>query len=173
MVAAAARGTLTTSVGVLARLDRAQRSWSESPVNPLPPPPSAPVQDRLGPILELVGAGAVIAGSLLPWATVTTIFGTIGVNGTEGDGVITLGLGGVLGVLALVELSGGSSTKAIALVVAIITLALGGFEYVSVGDRLGDAGNEFARASVGVGIYVIMGGAGLALFGCQQSRVRK
>ena len=54
---------------------------------------------------RLVGIGAgigVMIGSLLPWITVTTVFGQIDMAGTEGDGVATLGLGAatVVGFLA-------------------------------------------------------------------------
>jgi hypothetical protein len=47
----------------------------------------------------VIGAGAVLAlGSLLPWATVTSGFGSISVNGTSGDGDITL-VFGIIGVV--------------------------------------------------------------------------
>ena len=53
----------------------------------------------------MIGAGALLAlGSLLPWATASTPFGSISKDGTSGDGVITLILAAIAilcGVLAL------------------------------------------------------------------------
>ena len=43
--------------------------------------------------VAMVAAGGVILGSLLPWASISTGFGTISMSGTDGDGVITLLLG--------------------------------------------------------------------------------
>src|SRR3546814_4443455 len=62
---------------------------------PPPPPPPAPVStaDSTARNLMLAGAGAITIGSLLPWASATSIFGTVSKAGTDGDGIITLGLG--------------------------------------------------------------------------------
>ena len=56
----------------------------------------------------LVGGGLVLIGSFLPWATVTTVFGTISVAGTNGDGKITLGVGLAIVLVSILELTGGS-----------------------------------------------------------------
>ena len=44
-------------------------------------------------ILAAVSSVMVIFAALLPWATVDSAIGEIGVSGTDGDGVITLVLG--------------------------------------------------------------------------------
>ena len=82
-------------------------TWTSPPQDPQPVRPGVPQQSGTGfslgsikPIPGIViGAGALLAlGSLLPWATVSSGFGSISVNGTSGDGGITL----VFGVIAVV-----------------------------------------------------------------------
>jgi hypothetical protein len=47
----------------------------------------------------MIGAGALLViGSLLPWATLETVFGSVSKNGTSGDGVFTL-VFGLIGIL--------------------------------------------------------------------------
>ena len=45
----------------------------------------------------------------MPWATVTYVFGTFNLNGTKGDGKITLFVGLYLVLLAVLELTGSST----------------------------------------------------------------
>ena len=67
------------------------------PVAPTPSPAAAPgratIQLSLPPwpiVTMIVAAILVLIGSILPWVTASTIFGTFSQNGTSGDGVITL-----------------------------------------------------------------------------------
>src|SRR3546814_5898972 len=53
----------------------------------------------------LAGAGAITIGSLLPLASATSIFGTVSKAGTDGDGIITLGLGVLFGNWAFMNLA--------------------------------------------------------------------
>lgn len=126
--------------------------------------------NKTGPILSLVGALAVVIGSFLPWATVTSGFGSIGVAGTEGDGVITLVAGAVIGILAALELGQSSKTRVATMIASLICLGIGLFEIANVSDAIGGVSSEFARASVGIGLFAVAGGAGLAIFGSTLSR---
>ena len=141
---------------------------------PMPPPP----RDRVPPqpptaskrkesaILALVGGVAVVVGSLMPWATITAIFGTISVAGTQGDGTITLVLGGVLGVLALLDLVGTTSiSKWLYVGFGVAAAGVGGFDWVNLSQRLGEAQSEFVQASVGIGLVIVVGGGILAVVG--------
>ena len=56
---------------------------------PARPVTSAPAWRWIG----LAGAVGLAVGSLLPWASVTSLFGQIDVAGTDGDGKYTLVLG--------------------------------------------------------------------------------
>lgn len=123
---------------------------------------NAGTQNRTGPILELVGGAVVVLGSLLPWASVTTVFGTASVPGTEGDGLIALGVGGVVCLLAVLELGNRNDTRTLTMYVTLAAGALGVYEWVTIRARLMEVSSEFARASVGIGVYAVIGGAALA-----------
>jgi hypothetical protein len=102
----------------------------------------------------------------MPWATVTTIFGTISVPGTQGDGTITLVLGGVLGVLALLDLVGSTNiSKWLYVGFGVAAAGVGGFDWVNLSQRLGEAQSELVRASVGIGLVIVVGGGILAVVG--------
>lgn len=136
-----------------------------------PAPPAAAVatpsvSPYVGPALGILGAILIIAGSLMPWATVQSIFGTMSLNGTEGDGIITL--------LAGIGLAAGAGATAafqrlwLAIAQAITAggvAALSLYEINHVTSSLDDAGNELARASAGSGLYVLLIGAVVAVLG--------
>ncbi len=90
------------------------------------------------------GAAAIIVGSVSPWVTVATVFGSISVSGTDGDGVITLAGGAVIALLvrSIQFLRGNQSAQ-------ILTAAVLLYDLVNVNRNVGDAANEFATASVG------------------------
>lgn len=141
------------------------------PTFPLPTPPPPRAASKTGPLLSLLGAAAIVIGSFLPWITVTSPLGSLSTAGTEGDGIITMVVGGLVGFLSILELTEGRQTKRAVLVVSLVALAIGGFEYFTVQTRIEDAGTtELVRASIGIGIWAILAGAGLALFGSQQKR---
>lgn len=60
-------------------------------------PPSQPITARYP--LHIFGAVGLAVGSFMPWVSVTSIFGTIDVAGTAGDGKITAALGVVAALL--------------------------------------------------------------------------
>jgi len=141
---------------------------------PLPPPPARgapaaraePSKRKESAILALVGGAGVVVGSLMPWATVTAIFGTISVAATQGDGTITLVLGGVLGVLALLDLVGTTEvSKWLYVWFGVLAVGVAGFDWVNLSQRLGEANAESVRASVGIGLQVVVGGGVLAVVG--------
>ncbi len=119
-------------------------------------------QNKTGPVLELLGGGVVVLGSVLPWASLTTIFGTASVPGTEGDGLITMVVGGALCLLAILELGSSYDTRTLVMYAAMAAGGIGVYEWVTVRDRLVDVSSELARASVGVGVYAVILGAALA-----------
>lgn len=105
-----------------------------------------------------LGASAVIVlGSVLPWATVSTPFGSISAAGTEGDGVITL----ILGVIAVVGFA--VQRFRLASIPAGLALATGVFDLVNVSRTIGDVDSEFARASVGYGLWLVVAGGVVAV----------
>ena len=108
----------------------------------------------------ILGCAAGVAGSFMAWITVTSGFGSADLQGTSGDGKITAAIGVVAGLLAVFGLTQGKRGN----VILAGFLALGGavmsiyeWRHVSSGiDDLGD--NEFVRASVGNGLWLMLGG---------------
>jgi hypothetical protein len=106
-------------------------------------------------LAALGGAAAVIIGSLGPWATVSTVFGSISVGGTDdgGDGLISLVGGGVVILLVLLSKYLGS------IIVSALTSALLLYDLIDVNRNISDVDEEFARASVGWGLWLATAGA--------------
>ncbi|MEL7210018.1 MAG: hypothetical protein AAGK32_17600 [Actinomycetota bacterium] len=110
---------------------------------------------------------ALLVGAVLPWATVSTGFGSFSKAGTEGDGVLTLVLGLVIGGLALPMLTSRTVKRGLAIGIVIaagIALAIAIYDIVDVNNTLGDLG-EFADGSPGVGLYLTAAGAVAAAAG--------
>jgi hypothetical protein len=141
----------------------------------MPTPPSF-VEDRPAPTIPvgawvlLVAAIATVLGALLPWARVGVTFGDEGISanisGTEGDGVITLVLGLVLGgmaVLALATRRVATWAAVVALVAAAIIVAIAIFDIVDVNRTAGDI-RPLIDVTVGAGLWLtlIAGLAGIA-----------
>jgi hypothetical protein len=110
---------------------------------------------RIGAVAALV----VAIGSLGPWAKVDTVFGTISVNGTSGDGPLTIAAAGLVLAGFL------SSVWVLRWVGAIGALAVGGYDLINASSRFSDlnADNEFARASVAWGLWLVVAAAALAI----------
>ena len=64
-----------------------------------------------------------------PWVTVATVFGSISVSGTDGDGVITLAGGAVIALLIAV------SKYTAATIVSILTAAVLLYDLVNVNGK--------------------------------------
>jgi hypothetical protein len=107
-------------------------------------------------------------GGLLPWATITSTYGSVTYFGIEGDGIITL----LLSIIALGLLFNSiKSTKKFSILGIVIT----GFlilivtipNYISVGF----SGTSMFGAVTGIGLYLtIFGGIGLVISGILYSR---
>ena len=91
-------------------------------------------------------------------------------NGTKGDGEITLFVGLYLVLLAVPELTGSGNVRTITVIVGVIAASIGVYEVVNLNDRLWQVGSGFAPASVGVGLYAVAGGGVLATVGGLSTR---
>ena len=116
----------------------------------------APPASRWPMIGTLAGVGVGI-GSLLPWVTVISIFGSISVAGTQGDGKITLGLAVAVVIGFLTRL------RWLQWLASLGALAVGGYDLINVSRAIGDAESEYVKASTGYGLYIAVGSAVLAL----------
>jgi hypothetical protein len=146
---------------------------------PLPPPTPLPVDPMRNPaipaaVTAMLGGLLICFGSFLPWLTVTApLVGTISRSGMDGggDGTITLALGCITILLAVV----GFTAKPKLLRLSILTGAVAGIvavaAYQQVQDRIAkaqEAAGEVAgmlSASVGAGIWALLIGAVLAVVG--------
>lgn len=116
------------------------------------------------PWVALGGAGAVVLGSLMPWATVDATLGGRDVAGTEGDGVLTLILG-----LGFIGLYLGKKTwlAVVAALVAIGVLFIATWDMVNVQTEINDVPAEieaFSHVSIGIGLWFVgLGGGGMLI----------
>ena len=117
-----------------------------------------------------IGGGMLAVGSMLPWISATTGFGTLTRSGLDGggDGVFTLllGVAGVFLGLNLLGVVGVAHPKAPvgAIVAGSIALVILVLAYLDVQSRIDEA-PSLVGASVGAGLYVSALGAGMVLFG--------
>jgi hypothetical protein len=88
-----------------------------------------------------------VVGSLMPWATINTAFGSISINGTDGDGVITLVAGIIIGILVFRKKYLGSLLVSAAASCVLV------YDFLNVSSNVAGE-SEFASASVGWGLIV-------------------
>lgn len=135
-------------------------------------PPVEGAVSRTGPVISLVGAALVVLGALMPWATLSTAFGSVSIPGTEGDGEIVLILGVVIAVLATLELT---RQPRLGLRIGVgvcagIALLIGLIDFSSITDHIRTENLEAGVASVGAGLYAVLLGAGVAIAGAVLKR---
>ena len=109
--------------------------------------------DRRSRTIGLVSSAVAAIGSFLPWASV----GPFTVNGTSGDGVITLVIAAVAAVFAF-RLPKGRGARMVTLIGALLIAAIGIYDIVNISNQ----SDEIFAASVGIGIVITtIGGLGL------------
>jgi hypothetical protein len=144
---------------------------------PVPVTPAAPTAStagarsgwRPGTIAMVVGALVLAVGSIGPWAEISAGFFSQSVNGTDGDGTITLVAAILILVIAVVTASTNakSGLVVIALLAAMIAGGTGIIDAIDVRNRASDLADvtRFADAHVGWGLWATIGGAAVALVG--------
>jgi hypothetical protein len=129
------------------------------------PRPSWSTEIRL---LVFAGAVALIVGALLPWVKAEAGIFSATKNGIDGDGALTLALGIAI---ALVFLLVRTPKTAAWLVVAFAAAAtaIAGYDAIDVSKKAHDLAEQspfvHVSASVGVGLWLSLGGAVVALIG--------
>lgn len=121
------------------------------------------VAQSIAPAAGVLGALLVVVGSFMPWATVQSVFGSVSLAGTDGDGKLSLvsGLlltaGAVLtGVYPVLWL------RLCQIVAAIVAAGFAGWELARITVELDGQSSEYAMASPGSGLYVLLVGAVMA-----------
>lgn len=79
------------------------KSLSVSPY-PESPKPLQATEKHKGNTLATIAGLLLVVGAFLPWGRVSSVFGTISVNGIDGDGKFILAIGIVILVISLVHL---------------------------------------------------------------------
>lgn len=119
-------------------------------------------------VAVLAGAIATAVGAFLPWIKATTVFTTIDKTGVEGDGIATLAVAVIVGLVAMVK--PGSRTWPFFGAIGIIGIGLGNLQDAL--ERVGDinGSTDLAHASVGSGLWLTLAGGAVILFGCWRAR---
>lgn len=120
---------------------------------------AAPTSTAL--VFSIVGAVAIIIGSLLPWISVQTIFGTISASGTEGDGIFTLIAGAIVGAVAGVALSKKNASRTTGILVILLGIASGLIAFNVFSNLAGTAelADEGVFTTIGGGLWLVILGA--------------
>lgn len=116
------------------------------------------MNERQAATLALIGSAAIILGSLLPWATLTTGFGSVSIAGTHGDGMITLILGALAGLVAFVWFGGqiSSGVRTGLGVIAIAILIVSANAATNIANVSGGASSQ---VGIGIGLFGVLLGA--------------
>ena len=114
-------------------------------------------------LIGVAGFALLAIGSLLPWASIQTVFGNVGVAGTNGDGKLTIGLALVGGLGLLLASSRG--WRVVSLIAALAAAAVVAYDWANLSSKASAVSNEYATATVGVGLYVCLIGALAAVVG--------
>lgn len=118
-------------------------------------------------IVALVGGLVVAVGSFLPWATVTSGLGSLSVAGTSGDGIITIVIGGLIALLALLSLDR-TPRPIVTLAIALLGVGaaiLGGWEVMNLNAKFADVATKLIVPSIGYGLFLVIGGGIAAAIG--------
>jgi hypothetical protein len=118
----------------------------------------------------LAGAVLIGIGSVMPWAKIGTLFGEVGIAGTDGDGILTLLIAGVLLLIALTAKgTPGKMFSMVALLGAVAVFIIAGFDALRVGGIVAGFDSDFAQAGLGSGLFVTLLGAVIAGAGASRT----
>ena len=112
---------------------------------------------RTAAILVMIGGSLVAIGSLLPWLTARTGFGSVSVMGTDGDGLFSL-VGSVIVVLIAVVYMNRDAERAVRALLILgglagLLIVVGDYEAIQV--RIAAITSTLLVASIGPGLYLI------------------
>ena len=150
----------------------ASPQWGPSQV---PPPPSGPPAPAAGggqwtfANLALVAVGvALVIAPFLPFINATAAFvGSLsrsGVEMTDGEALILSVCGGLIAFTGFQRAMGRAVSRLLPIVAAIVAIALSGYYYNQVSDRVSAVASDYALASVGAGLWLAFASAGIAFF---------
>ncbi len=118
-------------------------------------------------VVVFVGAALLVVGALLPWGEATSKTASFSSDGIDGNGAITL-VAAVVLVLLFVVVQRTTTAAWLVIATAVVAGAIGVRDAVDLSDkaaRLVDQGPPGVSANVGIGVWVTIAGAVIALVG--------
>jgi len=119
--------------------------------------------------LLLLGGALVVVGSLLPWHAVDGLGTTLNIDGIDSpnNGIVTLLLGLVVGVLGWRMVDAGDHPRRTVLVASVLTAAATAWALLDASNAKDDVANELTEGVLSLdrlyGQWVLLGGAALVL----------
>jgi len=109
---------------------------------------------RTATILLIIGGALMAVGSLLPWTVARTAFTTVERSGTDGDGLVTLGLGVLLALIGLLRMDRPFSTgaKTLTILLAAAGLVVVALDYQAIASVIGRGHHRYRRGGVRCGV---------------------
>jgi hypothetical protein len=118
-------------------------------------------------VLALAGAGLLVLGAVLPWAEAESATTSFSADGIDGNGAITI-VTAVVIVLSLVVVQRRTLAAGLVIGTAAIAGAVGVHDAIDISrkaDNLMDHGTPGVSAGVGIGVWVTLVAAAIALVG--------
>lgn len=118
------------------------------------PPPSTTPAGRSRPRWGGIVAGAaLVIGGIAPWATVSSIFGTVNVAGTNGDGWIVIVVGAL--TIFLFAIARTTAVRVLRIVAGAVAVLVAVIDVANV-QRVAQQSTDLAEASVGWGLWLCL-----------------
>ena len=126
----------------------------------------------------IAGAGAIVLGSLLPWASLRGGGLATSVYGVSGDGAFTLVFGLIIGAVAVLAHRRDEAKSwqlRLMMLLSLVVLVVAISDLSAVRDVGGVSEAEGVTASVGIGLYIVLVGSAVAVVSAyvQMSNLRK
>lgn len=106
-------------------------------------------------LVAALGGALLVVGSLLPWVTLSVGLMSRSLNGTDGDGIITLIVG------ALITLAGlggsekpGARASSIAAILGVLSFLFIGYKILALSSTVYEESSTLLSASLGIGLWV-------------------
>jgi hypothetical protein len=128
---------------------------------------TAPPRPIAAWVVVFVGAVLLVVGALLPWGEATSPTASFSSDGIDGNGAITL-IAAVVLVIVFLVVQRASTAAWLVIATAVVAGAIGVRDASDLSDkasRLVDQGPPGVTAEVGVGVWVTIAGAVIALVG--------
>src|SRR5215218_8172202 len=126
--------------------------------------PTEDFRRYLFPGVAFLGAAWVVIGSLGPWGTFTSYYGDASINGTSGDGKLTLILGIGIAIAMLVAFSHPRLGFTLTILESILVIVIAGDHWNNISDLV-DGNIKYMVIDVEWGLYLVLVGGCMALSG--------